>query len=40
MKVVILGGGIAGLCMGIYLHRNNITAVVNEKQLYTAADEQ
>lgn len=36
MKVVVLGGGIAGLCVGIYLHKNNIDVSVNEKQIYTA----
>lgn len=37
MKVVILGGGIAGLCMGIYLHQNNIEVSVNERHVYAAA---
>ena len=36
MKVVILGGGIAGLCMGIYLHQNNIEVSVNERQVHAA----
>ena len=36
MKIVILGGGIAGLCMGIYLHRNQINASLNEKQVRAA----
>ncbi|WP_158798456.1 FAD-dependent monooxygenase [Pedobacter sp. L105] len=36
MKVVVIGGGIAGLCIGIYLHKNNIDVSVNEKQVYTA----
>jgi len=36
MKVVIIGGGIAGLCMGIYLHKNNIEVAVNERQVYAA----
>jgi FAD-dependent urate hydroxylase len=36
MKVVILGGGIAGLCMGIYLHQNNIEVSVNERQVFAA----
>lgn len=36
MKVVILGGGIAGLCMGIYLHQNQIDFSINEKQPYSA----
>ncbi len=30
-KVVIIGGGIAGLCMGIYLHRNGVDVSVNER---------
>jgi len=36
MKVVILGGGIAGLCMGIYLHQQGIDVSVNERQIFTA----
>jgi FAD-dependent urate hydroxylase len=36
MKVVILGGGIAGLCMGIYLHQHHIEVSVNERQVFTA----
>ena len=36
MKIVILGGGIAGLCMGIYLHKNQINVSVNEKQVRAA----
>ena len=36
MKVVVLGGGIAGLCMGIYLHQHGIDVSVNEKQIFTA----
>ncbi|CAM4122923.1 2-polyprenyl-6-methoxyphenol hydroxylase [Pedobacter westerhofensis] len=36
MKIVILGGGIAGLCMGIYLHQNQIDFSINEKQTYPA----
>jgi len=36
MKVVILGGGIAGLCMGIYLHQNNIEVTVNERKIHAA----
>ncbi len=31
MKVVIIGGGVAGLTLGILLHRKNIDVVVNEK---------
>lgn len=31
MKVVIIGGGIAGLCMGIYLRRNGVDVNVNER---------
>lgn len=37
MKVVILGGGIAGLCMGIYLHQNNFEVSVNERNVHAAA---
>lgn len=36
MKVVVLGGGIAGLCMGIYLQQNNIEVSVNERKVYAA----
>ncbi|KIO78642.1 hypothetical protein TH53_02550 [Pedobacter lusitanus] len=36
MKVVILGGGIAGLCMGIYLHQHDVDVSVNERQRFTA----
>jgi FAD-dependent urate hydroxylase len=36
MKVVILGGGIAGLCMGIYLQQNNIEVSINERQVFAA----
>lgn len=36
MKVVILGGGIAGLCMGIYLHQNNIEVTINERKVHAA----
>lgn len=36
MKVVILGGGIAGLCMGIYLQQKDIEVSVNERQVYSA----
>jgi len=36
MKIVILGGGIAGLCMGIYLHQNQTDFSINEKQTYSA----
>jgi len=36
MKVVVLGGGIAGLCMGIYLHQHGIDVSVNERQTFTA----
>lgn len=36
MKVVVLGGGIAGLCMGIYLHQHNIEVCVNERQIFSA----
>lgn len=32
MKVVIIGGGIAGLCMGIYLKKYGLEAVVNERK--------
>lgn len=31
MKVVVIGGGIAGLCMGIYLRRNGIDVSINER---------
>ncbi len=31
MKVVIIGGGIAGLSMGIFLNQRNIEVVVNER---------
>lgn len=37
MKVVVLGGGIAGLCMGIYLHQHNFEVSVNERQVSSAA---
>ncbi len=33
MKVVIIGGGIAGLTLGILLRRKNIDVVVNEKSI-------
>jgi len=33
MKAVIIGGGIAGLCMGIYLHKNGVDVSVNERKL-------
>ncbi len=33
MKVVIIGGGIAGLTLGILLHRKNIDIVINEKAI-------
>lgn len=36
MKVVIIGGGIAGLCMGIHLHQNNIEVSVNERKVHAA----
>ncbi len=36
MKVVILGGGIAGLCMGIYLQQQHMNVIVNEKQVFSA----
>ena len=36
MKIVVLGGGIAGLCMGIYLQQNHIEVSVNERQIYSA----
>lgn len=36
MKVVVLGGGIAGLCMGIYLHQNDFEVSVNEQQVFSA----
>lgn len=32
MKVVIIGGGIAGLTLGIFLRRNNIQISLNERQ--------
>jgi len=31
MKVVIIGGGVAGLTLGLLLKKNNIEVVVNEK---------
>jgi 2-polyprenyl-6-methoxyphenol hydroxylase-like FAD-dependent oxidoreductase/predicted DsbA family dithiol-disulfide isomerase len=31
MKVVIIGGGIAGLTLGILLHKRNIDTVINER---------
>lgn len=31
MKIVIIGGGIAGLTMGIFLNKRNIDVVVNER---------
>ncbi len=31
MKVVIIGGGIAGLTLGIFLHQKNIEVVINER---------
>ncbi|WGQ10043.1 DsbA family protein [Pedobacter gandavensis] len=31
MKVVIIGGGIAGLTLGIFLRKNNIEVVINER---------
>lgn len=36
MKVVVLGGGIAGLCMGIYLHQHNFEVCINEGQILSA----
>lgn len=33
MKVVIIGGGIAGLTLGILLRKKNIDVVVNEKSI-------
>lgn len=36
MKVVVLGGGIAGLCMGIYMHQHAIEVCVNERQIFSA----
>jgi 2-polyprenyl-6-methoxyphenol hydroxylase-like FAD-dependent oxidoreductase/predicted DsbA family dithiol-disulfide isomerase len=33
MKVVIIGGGIAGLTLGIFLNKRNIDVVVNERSL-------
>jgi len=33
MKVVIIGGGIAGLTLGILLRRKNIDVIVNEKSI-------
>lgn len=37
MKVVIIGGGIAGLALGIFLRKENIEAVINERLLNTPA---
>jgi len=31
MKVVIIGGGIAGLTLGILLRKKNIETVINER---------
>jgi FAD-dependent urate hydroxylase len=36
MKVVVIGGGIAGLCMGIYLHQNGFKVTVNERKVNAA----
>lgn len=36
MKVVVIGGGIAGLCMGIYLHQNHFEVSVHEREVYAA----
>lgn len=36
MRVVILGGGIAGLSIGIYLFQNAVDVVINERQLYSS----
>ena len=33
MKVVIIGGGIAGLTMGVFLRKQNIEVVVNERAI-------
>ena len=33
MKVVIIGGGIAGLTMGILLRRQNMEVVINERSV-------
>lgn len=32
MKVVVLGGGVAGLCIAIYLHQHNFEVCINDKQ--------
>jgi 2-polyprenyl-6-methoxyphenol hydroxylase-like FAD-dependent oxidoreductase len=31
MKVVIIGGGVAGLSLGLLLNKQNIEVVINEK---------
>ncbi len=33
MKVVILGGGIAGITLGIFLHRKDFDVVINERSI-------
>ena len=33
MKVVIIGGGIAGLSLGLFLHKNKISVVINERSV-------
>jgi 2-polyprenyl-6-methoxyphenol hydroxylase-like FAD-dependent oxidoreductase len=32
MKYVIIGGGIGGLAMGIFLHKNGEQLVINERE--------
>ena len=36
MKVVVIGGGIAGLCMGIYLHQHKFEVSINERKVHAA----
>ncbi len=37
MKVVILGGGIAGITLGIFLHRKDFDVVINERSVCVSA---